>query len=63
MGELRKRFRSTIPGATTQELTIADVGSDDFDLRTITSSGLLTDTTDVLSMTVAPNGQVCIIRQ
>jgi len=61
--QLRKRIWSTIPGATTQELYIADVGSNDFDLRTIISSGPLTDTTDVLSMTVDPNGQVCIIRK
>jgi len=59
----RKRFWATVPGATTQELYIADVGSNDFDLRTIISSGPLTDTTAVLSMTVDPNGQVCIIRK
>jgi hypothetical protein len=58
-----KPWWSTIPGETTQELYIADVGSSDFELRTIISSGPLADTTDVLSMTVAFRGQVCIIRK
>jgi hypothetical protein len=53
---------STISGATTQELYIADVGGRDFGLRTIITSGTQTDTTAVLEMTVDPSGQTCIIR-
>jgi hypothetical protein len=59
----RKRFWGTISGATTSELYLPDVGTSDFDLRTIISSGPLTDTTATLSMTVAFRGQVCIIRK
>jgi len=59
----QKRFWATITGETTQELYLADVGTSDFGLRTIISSGPLTDTTAALSMTVSPKGQVCIIRK
>jgi hypothetical protein len=54
-----KRFWNTIPDETGGELYMEDVGTTDFSLRAIISSGPLVDTTAVLSMTVDPAGQVC----
>jgi len=57
----KKRFWYNLSGETDSWLYMEDVGTQDFDLRVIISSGPSTDTTAVLSMTVDPGGQTCNI--